>query len=207
MTFVVTAVGGLLGAGMQANAAESAGAAQAGATRYAADLQKQMFDIQNEQYKPYREAGYGALTRVGELLPSLTRPVTEAEISGLPGFDFAIKQGVGAARQTANVGGGGSNVDRAAQKFAIDYTMSTAMPQVLAQRSNIYNTLAGIAGIGQVAQGQTGQMAQNVAGNIGQAAIGGATALGAGGIGAANAYAGALGNLGNQYMMYQLMKG
>lgn len=207
MTFVVTAVGGLLGAGMQASAAESAGAAQAGATRYAADLQKQMFDIQNEQYKPYREAGYGALTRVGELLPSLTRPVTEAEITGLPGFDFAIKQGVGAARQTANVGGGGSNVDRAAQKFAIDYTLSTAMPQVLAQRTNIYNTLAGIAGIGQVAQGQTGQMAQNVAGNIGQAAIGGATAIGAGGIGAANAYAGALGNLSNQYMMYQLMKG
>jgi hypothetical protein len=207
MTFVVSAVGGLLGAGMQANAAESAGAAQAGATRYAADLQKQMFDIQNEQYKPYREAGYGALKRVGELLPSLTTPVTEAEITGLPGFNFAIKQGVGAARQTANVGGGGSNVDRAAQKFAIDYTLGTAMPQVLAQRSNIYNTLAGIAGIGQVAQGQTGQMAQNVASNIGQAAIGGATALGAGNIGAANAYAGAINNASNQYMMYRLMKG
>lgn len=203
----LNAVTGLFGAGMQASAAESAGAQQAAAARYAADVQKQMFDIQNAQYAPYREAGYGALTRVGELLPGLTKPVTEAEITGLPGFDFAIKQGVGAARQTANVGGGGSNVDRAAQKFAIDYTLGTAMPQVLAQRQNIYNTLAGIAGIGQVAQGQTSQMAQNVAGNIGQAAIGGASALGAGQIGAANAYAGALGNLGNAPLMYALLKG
>lgn len=200
-----SAAGGLIGSGMQASAAESAAAQQAAASRYAADLQKQMFDIQNAQYAPYRQAGYGALTRVGELLPSLTTPVTEAEIKGLPGFDFAIKQGVGAARQTANVGGGGSNVDRAAQKFAIDYTLGTAMPQVLAQRQNIYNTLAGIAGIGQVAQGQTSQMAQNVAGNIGQAAIGGATALGAGGIGAANAMAGGIGGIGNAAMMYSLL--
>lgn len=201
----IGAVTGLVGSSMQAGAAESAGAQQAAATRYAADLQKQMFDIQNAQYAPYREAGYGALTRVGELLPGLTKPVTEAEITSLPGFDFAIKQGVGAARQTANVGGGGSNVDRAAQKFAIDYTLGTAMPQVLAQRSSIYNTLAGIAGIGQTAQGQVSGMAQNVAGNIGQAAIGGASALGAGGIGAANAYASGIGNIGNTSMMYALM--
>jgi hypothetical protein len=40
------------------------------------------------------------------------------------------------------------------------------------QRGNIYNTLAGIAGIGQTAQKQTSDLAQNVAGNIGQATIG-----------------------------------
>lgn len=196
---------GLVGAGMQADAAKSAAKGQAGATRYAADIQKEMFDIQNQQQKPYREAGYGALTRIGELLPGLTAPVSREEIMGLPGYQFAMEQGTGAARQMMNVGGGGSNVDRAAQKFAIDYTMGTAMPQVIAQRQNIYNTLAGIAGIGQIAQGQTTALAQNVAGNIGQAAIGGATALGAGQIGAANAYAGAMGNIGNTAMMYSLL--
>jgi hypothetical protein len=166
-----------------------------------------MFDIQNQQQAPYREAGYGALTRIGELLPGLTKPVSREEIMGLPGYQFAMEQGTGAARQMMNVGGGGSNVDRAAQKFAIDYTLGTAMPQVIAQRQNIYNTLAGIAGIGQTAQGQTTQLAQNVAGNIGQAAIGGATALGAGQVGAANAMAGAYGNIGNSAMMYALLKG
>jgi len=196
---------GLIGAGMQAGAAKDAAGMQAESARYAADIQKQMFDIQNKQQAPYREAGYGALTRIGELLPGLTKPVSREEIMGLPGYQFAMEQGTGAARQMMNVGGGGSNVDRAAQKFAIDYTLGTAMPQVIAQRQNIYNTLAGIAGIGQTAQGQTTQLAQNVAGNIGQAAIGGATALGAGQIGAANAYAGAMGNIGNTAMMYSLL--
>jgi len=196
---------GLIGAGMQSSAARSAASTQAGATQYAADVQRQMFETLNEQQRPYREAGYGALTRIGELLPGLTKPVSREEIMGLPGYQFAMEQGTGAARQMMNVGGGGSNVDRAAQKFAIDYTLGTAMPQVIAQRQNIYNTLAGIAGIGQTAQGQTGQMGQTFAGNIGQAAIGGASALAAGQIGSANAMASGLGNIGNTALMYSLL--
>lgn len=198
---------GLLGAGMQSSAAKSAAQTQANASNYAADVQRQMFETVNEQQKPYREAGYGALTRIGELLPGLTAPVSKEEILGLPGYQFAIDQGVGASRQNVNVGGGGSNVDRAAQKFALDYTLGTAMPQVIAQRQNIYNTLAGIAGIGQTAQGQTTTASQNAATNIGQAAIGGATAIGAGQVGSANAYANAFGNIGNSALMYSLLKG
>ena len=204
---VVSAGANLIGSVMQASAAERGGERQAEAARYAADLQREMFDIQNLQQKPYREAGYGALSRIGELLPGLTKPLTREDILGMPGFQTAIEQGTGAARQTMNVGGGGSNVDRAAQKFAIDYTVQQAMPQALAQRQNIYNTLAGIAGIGQTAQGQTTQLAQNVAGNIGQASIGGASALAAGQIGAANAYASGLQGIGNSAMMYALLKG
>jgi hypothetical protein len=79
------------------------------------------------------------------------------------------------------------------------------MPQVIAQRQNIYNTLAGIAGIGQTAQGQANQMGQNFAGNIGQAAIGGASALASGQIGAANAMASGIGNIGNTALMYSLL--
>jgi hypothetical protein len=196
---------GLLGAGMQSRAATSAAQTQAGATQYASDVQRQMFETINQQQAPYRQAGYGALTRIGELLPGLTAPVSREEILGLPGYQFGIEQGTGAARASMNVGGGGSNVDRAAQKFAIDYTLGTAMPQVIAQRQNIYNTLAGIAGIGQTAQGQTSTMGQAAAGNIGQAAIGGATALGAGQIGAANAMAGGISNIGNTALMYSLL--
>lgn len=210
MTWVAVAIGGsavlgYMGARKQASAAESAAAGQAGAAQYAAQQQREMFDIINAQQKPYREAGYGALTRIGELLPGLTAPVSREEIMGLPGYQFGIEQGTGAARASMNVSGGGSNVDRAAQKFAIDYTLGTAMPQVISQRQNIYNTLAGIAGIGQTAQTQTGQLGQAAASNIGQAAIGGATALGAGQIGAANAMAGAYGNIGNSAMMYSFL--
>lgn len=212
MTWVAVAIGGsavlgYVGSREQAGAAREAGAQQLAATKYAADLQREMFDIINKQQAPYREAGYGALTRIGQLLPGLTKPVSREEILGLPGFQTAIEQGTGAARQMMNVGGGGSNVDRAAQKFALDYTLTQAMPQVLAQRQNIYNTLAGIAGVGQTAQGQVSQMGQNVASNIGQAAIGGATAYGAGQIGAANAMAQGYSNIGNQALMYALLKG
>lgn len=196
---------GLIGAGMQSSAARSAASTQAAASNYAADVQRQMFETLNEQQRPYREAGYGALTRIGELLPGLTKPVSREEILGLPGYQFAIDQGTGAARAAMNVGGGGSNVDRAAQKFAIDYTLGTAMPQVISQRQNIYNTLAGIAGIGQTAQGQSGQAAQTFGGNIGQAAIGAGSAMAAGQVGSANAIAGGLGNIGNTALMYSLL--
>lgn len=202
---IASAGASLIGGAMQASASRSAASKQSDAAQYAADQQRAMFDIINQQQTPYREAGYSALTRIGELLPGLTSPVTREEIMGLPGYEFAMEQGTGAARQQFNVGGGGSNVDRAAQKFAVDYTLGTAMPQVLAQRGQIYNTLAGIAGIGQTSQGQVSQMGQNVATNIGQAAIGGASALGAGQIGAANAYANMAQNVGNAGFMYALL--
>ena len=202
---IASAGASLIGGAMQSSAARSSASKQADAAQYAADQQREMFGIVNEQQAPYREAGYGALTRIGELLPGLTAPVSREEILGLPGYEFAIEQGTGAARMNANVGGGGANVDRAAQKFAVDYTLGTAMPQVLAQRGQIYNTLAGIAGIGQTGQSQVNQAGMNAAGNIGQAAIGGATAIGAGQVGAANAMANSIQNIGNSGFMYALL--
>ena len=209
MTWIAVAIGGsavlgYMGASKQAKAATSAAAGQSDAAMYAAQQQREMFDLINEQQKPYREAGYGALTRIGEMLPGLTAPVSREEILGLPGYQFAMEQGIGATRQNMNVGSPGSNVDRASQKFAMDYTLGTAMPQVIAQRQNIYNTLAGIAGIGQTGQSQVNTAGTTAAGNIGQASIGAASAIGAGQVGAANAYAGAYGNIGNSALMYSL---
>jgi hypothetical protein len=225
---LASAAASLIGGGMQASAARSAARTQAQSAREAADLTAQLgrenLAFQREVYgkglelsEPYRQAGYGALTRIGELLPGLTTPVSREEILGLPGYQFAIEQGTGAARQAMNVGGGGSNVDRAAQKFAIDYTLGTAMPQVIAQRQNIYNTLAGIAGLGQTGSSQgitagqaagtnIGNIYGSMAGNLGQAAIGAGSALAAGQIGSANAIAGGLGNIGNTALMYNLLQ-
>jgi hypothetical protein len=218
---------GLVGTRMASGAAKSGAQAQAGATQQAANLQAEVarenIALQREMYEkglelgaPYREAGYGALTRIGELLPGLTSPVTQQEIAGLPGFQFAMEQGTGAARQMANVGGGGSNIDRAAQKFAIDYTTGVAMPQVLAQRSSIYNTLAGIAGIGQTGTAQAIQGGQqaganiaNIAGSsagaIGQLGVAGANALASGNVASANLLSSGLNNIGNAAFMYSLL--
>lgn len=221
------AVLGLGGSYLAGQAAKSGAQAQAGAAAQAADLQAQVarenIALQREMYekgielgKPYREAGYSALNRIQDLLPGLTTPVTANEIRNLPGFQFAMEQGTGAARQMMNVGGGGSNVDRAAQKFAIDYTVGTAMPQVLAQRSNIYNTLAGIAGIGQTAtsgavgagQGYGTNVANiggATAGAIGQLGVAGANAMASGNIASANLMSGGLNQIGNAAFMYSLL--
>jgi hypothetical protein len=209
MSFVTAAliVGGtsLVGGYLGSQGAQSAAASQLQGTREASQQQRQMFDILNEQNRPYREAGYGALTRINELLPSLTRPVTADDIRNMPGYQFAVEQGTGGAMQGMNVGGGGSNVTRAGQKFAIDYTMGTALPQYMAQRKDIYNTLAGVAGIGQNAQNQSNQIGQNTSTNLGQLAVGGANAIAGGQVGSANAYSGAMQGVGNAAMMYALL--
>ena len=218
---------GLVGSSMAAGAARSGAAQQSEAMNRSADLQAQTASeslaLQREMYEkglelgaPYREAGYSALNRIQDLLPGLTSPITAAEIQGLPGFDFAMKQGMGAARQNFNVGGGGSNVDRASQKFAIDYVTGTAMPQVISQRSNIYNTLAGIAGIGQTAAtgaqqagagygANVANISGTTAGAIGNLGVGSANALASGNIASANLMAGGLNQLGNAGFMYSLM--
>ena len=201
-----SAIAGLLGAGMQSSAASSAADKQAAAARYAADLQQKQFDLINQQQAPYREAGYSALNQIGQQLPYFTHQVTAEDLRSMPGFTFGLEQGVGSGRQTGNVGGGGSNITRGAQKFATDYATNVGLPQYLNQRQGIYNTLAGIAGIGQTAQSQVNQAGMNTASNIGGAGMAGAGYQAAGQVAGANAYGGALSNLGNAGMMYGLMR-
>jgi hypothetical protein len=135
------------------------------------------------------------------MLPYFTREVTAEDLRRMPGFEFGLNQGTGAAGQMMNVGGGGSNVNMARTKFATDYATNVGLPQYLAQRTGIFNTLASIAGIGQKGQEQSG----NIASNIGQLGVGGASALGAGQIGAANAMAGGYGQIGNAATLASLL--
>ena len=85
-----SAVLGYMGAQSQAGAAEDAANLQNQATLAGIKNQREMFDILNEQNKPYREAGYGALTRINEMLPTLTSPITAADIQNMPGYQFEI---------------------------------------------------------------------------------------------------------------------
>jgi len=201
MTFVtaalVTAGATLIGSSMQSRAAKQSAQMQSDAAARAAALQEKQY----EDLAPYRASGQVGLSKIQEMLPYFTKEVTAEDLRRMPGFTFGLEQGTGAAGQTMNVGGGGSNVDLARRKFAIDYATNVGLPQYLQQRTGIYNTLANIAGIGQKSQEQSG----NIASNIGQLGIGGASALGAGQVGSANAMASAFGNLGSNYMLSQLL--
>jgi len=233
MTWVAVAIGGsavlgYMGSQRQASAASSAANLQSQATSDAAAQQRAMFDIQNAQQAPYRQAGYGALSRISTMLPDFTkmpaayRDFTAADLQTnlAPNYQFMLGQGLGATRQGLNVGGGGSNVERGGIKFAEDYASNAyqnALQNYMAQKTqafnqeqtglgNVYNRLAGIAGIGQTAVGQTSNLAQSTAANIGQLGIGGASAIGAGQIGAANAMAGGYQGIGNAATLATLLR-
>lgn len=196
---------GYLGSRQQASAAESAAQTQLQGTQEAARIQKEMFDVLNAQQAPYRQAGYGALTKIQDMLPFFTKMPTEADISGMPGYQFGLKQGLGAVGQGANVLSPGSNVDVARQKFATDYALQQGLPAYLKQRGDIFNTLASIAGIGQKSTDVSSQLGAATGANLSQLATGGAGALAGGQVGAANALAGGLQGLGSSAALYGLM--
>jgi hypothetical protein len=54
---------------------------QAAAAREAIAQQRQMFDIQNAQQAPYREAGYSALSDIAGMKPYLTPEIWARRIS------------------------------------------------------------------------------------------------------------------------------
>jgi hypothetical protein len=201
---------GFLGSQNQASAARSAADLQAQAAQRAQDQQMAMFTTLNEQQKPYREAGYGALNQINTMLPQFTKTFTAADLNAnlAPNYEFMRQQGLGATAQAANVASPGSNVDLAKTIFAEKYAQSgyqDALNNYRNQQTDIFNRLSGIAGIGQTAQGSAQALGSQTASNIAQLGIGGASATGAGMINAANAQAGGLQGFGNAATMYSLL--
>jgi len=204
------AVLGYLGSQEQAGAAENAANMQYRGTQEAARQQREMFDILNKQQAPYREAGYGALSKINTMLPQFTRQFTAADLNAnlAPNYEFMRQQGLGATAQGANVASPGSNVDLAKTIFAEKFAQTgyqDALTNWRNQQSDIFNRLSGIAGIGQTAQGSSQALGQQTSANLANLATGGANALAGGQIGAANAYAGGMQNIGNAGMLYSML--
>jgi hypothetical protein len=105
----------------------------------------------SEYNAPYRATGELGLNRINEMLPYFSSPVSAEDIRNMPGYNFMVNQGIGAARQRFNVGGGGSNMDRAAQKFASDYTTSVALPALMQQKTTFSVDWRALLDIGQTA--------------------------------------------------------
>ena len=144
----------------------------------------------------------------GDLARMFTAADLETHLA--PNYEFMKQQGLGAIMQGANVGGGGSNVQRGAIKFAQDYARNAyqdALNNFRLQQGDIFNRLSNISGTGQTAQQNIAQTAGQFGSNISQLGIGAAQAQAAGQVGAANAYAGALGNVGGTLGTYGLLRG
>jgi hypothetical protein len=153
-----------------------------------------------ETFQPYMQVGQQGVGAIGQQLPYFQQTFGPEQFKANldPGYEFMKQQGLGAIRQGMNVGGGGSNIDRAATKFAEDYANTgyqNAYNRFSGQQQNIYNRLAGIAGIGQTATGQSANT------GLGYGQLGAQTGLGYESLGAQTGlgYGQAIANTGLGY--------
>jgi hypothetical protein len=229
---LLSGITGLGSALIGANASQNAADTQSQAAQNAANLQQQTFNTQNAQLAPNRAAGYNALNQLQGMLPGqytqfdaqgnpigtatgtgyLTNQMTPSDYANYmsPYYQFGLNQGLGQASNIANATGGrlGGNTLQGLNQYAQDYAQSGAQQaynNYQGQRTNIYNTLAGIAGLGQAAQGTTADLAGRTATAQGNLGVGSAAAQAAGKIGQAGAYTGAVGNLANNFMLASLL--
>jgi hypothetical protein len=229
---ILSGLGNLTSGVLSGNAAKEAAQIQADAATKAAQMQMDMFNTVNAQGAPYRGAGYNALNQIGGMLPgqytqydASGKPIGLATGTGYltqqygpeqfqkdidPGYAFRLQQGQMANQRASNLAGGliGGNALQGMQDYTqgmASQEFGNAFNRFQTQRGNIYNTLAGIAGIGQTAQSQANQMAQNTATAQGQLGVGSAAAQAAGRIGQATGYGNAATGLGNAYLLSQLL--
>jgi len=169
--------------------------------------QTPMFDAQGKPMldangQPMMQQGSGYLTK--QFGPE------DLKTSLAPNYEFMLKEGQRAARQRLNAGGsGGSDIDRGITRFAEDYASNAyqrAFENFSTQRKDIYNTLAGIAGIGQTGQTATNTAASNYGTNAANLMTSAGAAQAGGTVGAANAYGSALGNFGGMSYLNNLTR-
>ena len=208
------AVGSVAGAVIQGNAAQKAAQTQADANARAQQQVLATGQQASQQYIPYTDLGQSGVNALSSNLPYFQQQFNNQDLNAqlAPNYAFQLQQGQLATDQANNATGGmvGGNALKGLQDYTQNYAQGAyqnAFNNFNANQTNIYNRLAGIAGIGL--QGATGSAnAQIGTGtNIAQLTQGIGQAQAAGQIGQANAYAGAANNIGNYALLSSLGKG
>jgi len=205
---------GVVGAVIGSKSAGKAADAQRDSAREASDTQLYQYNQTREDQAPWREAGIGALGQINGQLGAggdFNRDFTLADFQRDPGYQFRLDQGLGSVQGSAAARGSlmsGATLKRLSQ-YGQDYASGEygkAYDRFNNDRSQRFNRLATVAGIGQTATNNVGtagaNMANQVSGN--QLAAGNASAAGA--IGQGNALTGGLNNLQSYYQLSQLGK-
>lgn len=206
----------LAGGYMSSQASQNAADTQSAASRYAADVQKQMYDQTRSDLSPYMKGG-------GTALSSLLDKINSGQLGGSfteqdyldnrdPGYQFQLQQGQNALQNSQAAGNG--IMSGAALKDLINFNQGTAATgyqnaynRWLSQQQNTYNQLSGIAGLGENAAAGAGNVGATYANSIGNNITGAANAQAAGQIGSANAWSGALNNGMGYYQLSQMLNG
>ena len=154
------ALNALTGANTNSAIASGQAAQQAAAEKSLGTL-KDIYGTNMAAVAPYQQAGQGALNQINQQMPYLTHQFDANDLNSqlAPNYQFMLGQGQMANQRAANVGGGAlsGNTLQGLNKYTQDYAgnaYQNAFNNYNTQRNNIYNTLSGIAGMGQTANAQ-----------------------------------------------------
>jgi hypothetical protein len=213
VTGTIAAVATVGSSMMGASAAKKAAQTQADAADRAMAQELAMYEQSREDLGPYRELGYTALGDIESRIPYFTSQFGDEQLRQYldPSMDFRRRLGEQTTARMLNVGGGAisGNTLRGLEQFGQDFASTeygNAFNRFQNERTNIYNTLANIAGMGQNAVNTGVSSAQNLAAQQTGLLTGQAAAQAAGQVGSANAIAGGIGNIGNMAFLSSMMR-
>lgn len=187
MGSLINSVADIFGIGpasKQAAATSQAAETSAAGSRYAADLQREMFNqqlaLQKEQFdrqvalqEPWRRAGEQALNR---LIPMATQytPFGMQQFQQDPGYAFRLSEGQKALERSAAARGGliSGNALRAAQQYGQQMgsqEYQNAFNRYQAEREAQLNPLQSLANVGQTGTARLGEAGQQYVTGVGGA--------------------------------------
>lgn len=180
-------------------ASQNAANAQTKAADTAAKEQRRQFQQTQQLLQPSIEAGDTARDyQLGLMgLPGdISREQAMSAFETSPGYDFRLKEGLGAIDQSASARGAlySGKSQRDAMRFGQDYASN--------EFGNYYNRLSGLSGSGLQATGQLVSSGSGTANNLSEIALGRGNAQASGYMSGANAISGGLQNLPDLYNYY-----
>lgn len=203
----------VIGAGASASASSKASKAQQNAARAAGNVELEQYYQNRDDQAPWREAGQRALEQMsaGTTAGSeFNRDFTLADFTRDPGYEFRMQQGQQALDRSAAARGGalGGAAIKAAQRYGQDFASNeyqNAYNRFNNDRTQRFNRLASLAGIGQTATRDVAQQGTQVASNIAGNMIGAGNSQAANYVATGNAVSGAANSLGNWAMFNSYM--
>jgi hypothetical protein len=221
---IIGGVAGNKSANIQADAATNASNTQAASADKATQLQREMFLAQQQNQKPFQEAGVNALGQLA-LQPkqqnfNYTPQSFDYNQNADPGYAFRLSEGMKALQGNASQRGGlmsgntmraaiGYGQDMGSQEYQNAYNRYQSNntnqfnQQLAAYNANEnatganYNRLASLAGVGQTATQQIGNAGQTYANNAGNINMTSGANMGNAQLAAGNANASAYQGYGN----------
>jgi hypothetical protein len=219
MPFAYLAGASIIGSLISGAGSVAAGAEQASAAAYAANLQMQMYQQTAANEKPFVTAGQTSENALmaglglgpgggGAGTGTLGAPFNPANLAQTPGYQFSLQQGEQAVQDSASATGGvsGGNTLKALDQYGQGLASTTYQQQLqdyMAWQQQNISALGGITNVGEAAGSNAATGASQFGASIG-AATESAGAATAGGIsGATNAAS----SLNSNYLLSSLLGG